>query len=496
LLHLLACELTWSLGNSSRTPPIHILDDDSLLNVFSFYRPPPLREYDHDEDRYEEGNRKWVEYCWWYELAHVCQRWRNLIFGSASYLGVALVCTKRTPVADMLAHSPSLPLVIDYYQRYGEITTEIEERATLALTQRDRIRRICLDMSSTHMQKLIVFIEEEYPILEYLVLCRRVMNGTTILMIPETLEAPRLRHLALAGFAIPIGSRLLTTSVHLVTLCLIMNSPEPPPYFYPNTVLRWLSFMPQLEMLKIRFSFGAPNYDVEGQLTHPPVMSPVALPNLRYFYFRSDSTYLEELVHRITPCPKKLDIYFITPSQRTISLPRLVQFMNTTENLKFESAKFEFTESSAFVAVYPRGETEMYSFSISAMGLDCDWQISPMAQICNSLRQIFSRVERLTLEPPAPAVWSSEEDDLGVDRAVEWRQLLGLFINMKTLRIHRMFVIAVSCCLRLDDGEHLLNLLPGLQELIYPGSGEIGDPFASFINARQRSGRPVTLPRY
>ncbi|KAI0276410.1 hypothetical protein BGY98DRAFT_986246, partial [Russula aff. rugulosa BPL654] len=52
------------------------------------------------------GRGYWVEERWWYRLAHVCQRWRNLILGSATYLGLCLVCTYGTPVADMLAHSP------------------------------------------------------------------------------------------------------------------------------------------------------------------------------------------------------------------------------------------------------------------------------------------------------------------------------------------------------------------------------------------------------
>jgi hypothetical protein len=37
-------------GNSPRTASIHILDDDSLLNVFYLYRPFLLGEDDDDED--------------------------------------------------------------------------------------------------------------------------------------------------------------------------------------------------------------------------------------------------------------------------------------------------------------------------------------------------------------------------------------------------------------------------------------------------------------
>ena len=61
------------------------------------------------------------------KLAHVCQRWRNLILGSASYLDLCLVCTSGKPVADMLTLSPPLPLIIDYDSENGDIGAEDEE---------------------------------------------------------------------------------------------------------------------------------------------------------------------------------------------------------------------------------------------------------------------------------------------------------------------------------------------------------------------------------
>jgi hypothetical protein len=51
----------------------------------------------------------------------------------------------------------------------------------------------------------------------------------------------------------------------------------------------------------------------------------------------------------------------------------------------------------------------------------------------------------------------------------------------------------LSRCLRLDDGEHPLDLLPELEELTYPVGSKADDPFTSFIDARQNAGRPVTL---
>jgi hypothetical protein len=456
----LACESTWPTGNSPHTALIHILDDDSLLNVFSLYRSFLLGKDNDDDDRFKEGKRQWVEECWWYKLVHVCQRWRNLIFRSASYLGLSLVCTNGTPVADMLAYSPSLPLVIDYFEGYDGVTAEDEEGAILALKQRNRVRRVRL-FTITNLQKFIAAIDKEYPILEHLIIWNRIKENTTISMFPETVEAPHLRHFALVDITLPIESRLLTTAVHLVTLYLVMNNPHT--YFNPNTLLAWLSFMPKLETLKISFLFSAPDRDVERQPTHPPVMSPVTLPNLYHFYFRGDSTYLEALVHRITPCPEKLDICFVI--QPTFSVPCLLQLMNTRENLKFERAIFRFSEWQAFMAFYPRGEAEMYALSIAVNGCGFVLQLSSVAKICNSLSQIFSAVEHLTLDIGTLDSWSTEEYSLGVN-SVGWRQLLSSFSNVKTLRIHKILVEGVSRCLELDDGDLSLGLLPELQELI------------------------------
>jgi hypothetical protein len=387
----------------------------------------------------------------------------------------------------MLVHSPPLPLVVDY--REGDISAEDEEGIILALNQRDRVRRIRFQLPGPNMQKFIVAIDGEYPILEYLVVTPWIEVISTILKFPETFQAPNLRHLLLAGFALPIGSRLLTTAVGLVSLCLVVD--HLPTYFLPNTLLQWLSFMPQLEMLWIGFFFAVPKRDVERQLMHTPITPPVTLPNLHCFKFRGVSTYLEAFVHRITtPLLEKLEISFF--KQLTFSVPRLLHFMNTTENLRFYSAKFDFSDKMVDVEVYPHGEAKLYAFSV---GVDCwhlDWQVSSAAQIFNSLRQVFSAVEHLTLEHKVHSQSSGELNE--VDRA-EWRKLLGSFSNVKTLRIDKGLVDELSRSLNLDDGELPLELLPELQELTYSGSGDTGDVFTSFIDSRQNAGRPITLVR-
>ena len=481
------------MGNSPLTPSIHTLDDDSLLNVFYLYRPFLLGEDDDEYARFAGGRGKWNRGQWWYKLSHVCQRWRRVILSSASYLGVSLVCTEGTPVADMLAHSPPLPLDLDYFYEDVEIAAEDEEGAILALKHYNRLRRVRLAMPATSLQKLIEAMDDEYPSLEYLIVTPPDEDKSSICQFPETFPAPNLRHLYVDGFALPIGSQLLTTAAGLVTLCLDMVHPST--YFHPNILLRWLSFLPQLEMLVVYFSFPVPNRDVERQLTHTPITTPIALPNLRYFDFQGVRTYLETLVHRITaPRLEKLRILFF--NQLTFSVTRLLQFVDATENLTFKSAKVWFSDkyifAKVFVDVYPDEEADVYALSIAVECWHFDWQVSSAAQIFNSLSPLFSAVEHLALEHDVHSQSSEEHNE--ADRT-KWRQLLGSFRNVKALLISEGLVEELSRCLELDDGELPLELLPELQELTYFGRGNTGEPFTSFIDARQVAGRPLTLTR-
>ncbi|KAI0285883.1 hypothetical protein BGY98DRAFT_943855 [Russula aff. rugulosa BPL654] len=180
----------------SHTTSIHILDDYSLLNVFYHYRSAVINE-DEDGVPVARGTR-WDRGEWWYKLAHVCKRWRNLTLGSASYLELCLVCTPGKPVADMLAHSPPLPLVIDYDGENDDIDAEDEEGITLALEQRDRVRRVRLWMPVSKLQSLLLLMAsvEEYPVLEYMIVGPEAKDNLA-LMLPGALQAPQLHHLLL-----------------------------------------------------------------------------------------------------------------------------------------------------------------------------------------------------------------------------------------------------------------------------------------------------------
>ena len=427
---------------------------------------------------------RWDRGRWWYQLAHVCQRWRNLILGSASYLRLSLVCTIGTPVENMLANSPPLPLTVDYRSEDG-ITAEDEEGLLLALEQRHRVQHLRLAFPVQNLRKFVMAMDEEYPLLEYLIMGPQ-MKGITPLILSETLQAPNLHHLMLSGFTYPIRSRLHPTAVGLVTLHLAIMHPSA--YFQPNALLQWISFMPQLENLMIAFAFPVPNRDVKRQLTHTPITTLITLPNLRLFWFRGVSAYLEAVICRMTT-PRLENMQIRLFKQLTFSVPRLSQFMDTTENIRFDEAVIMFQEKQIHVGMSFR-EANTYSFVITVHCWHLDWQISSVAQICNALSQVFSAVERLTLRHYVHGQSSEEHND--VDR-IEWHNLLRSFSNVKTLRVERGLVEQLSRCLRLEDGELSLELLPELQELTYSGNHAAGDVFTSFVDARLNAGRPVTV---
>jgi hypothetical protein len=72
---------------------INTLPNDVLLEIFLF-----LCEVKPRRDR------------WWRMLVQVCQRWRNLVFGSPRVLDLQLRFTDRTPVKTMLDVWPAIPI--------------------------------------------------------------------------------------------------------------------------------------------------------------------------------------------------------------------------------------------------------------------------------------------------------------------------------------------------------------------------------------------------
>jgi hypothetical protein len=205
--------------------------------MFYLYRPPMVvgRRDEYKFERIIEGT-DWVP--------------RTLVrqtpkYEAPSSLANVCWCIPSVHLAHLLRtcwHIHPLPLIINYTGP-DDFTAEDDGGIVLALKQRDRVRRIRLAVSP-NLQKVAMAIDEEYPILEYLLIEK--VDERTALTLLETLQAPHLRHFLLFDSILPIRSRVLTTAVGLVTL----SCDDPPIHLLPaKYLLHWISFMPQLETL-------------------------------------------------------------------------------------------------------------------------------------------------------------------------------------------------------------------------------------------------------
>ena len=96
----------------------------------------------------------------------------------------------------MLAHSPPLPLVIDYVDEDRETTAEDEGGILLALQHRHRVRHIRLCIPVSNLQKVIGAIDGEFPMLEYMYI-EPLANDDESIILPEMSRAPQIRRLVL-----------------------------------------------------------------------------------------------------------------------------------------------------------------------------------------------------------------------------------------------------------------------------------------------------------
>ena len=171
------------------------------------------------------------------------------------------------------------------------------------------------------------------------------------------------------------------------------------------------------------FLFPVCSHHVGGQFMHMAIAAPITLPNLRHFSFKGVTAYLEALLHRISaPRLQKLEITFF--NQLTFFIPRLLHFVDTTESLRFKTARFEFFEEKVDVEVYPHEEADMCALRIIVNCCHLDWQVSSVTQIFNALSPVLSAVEHLNLKHREHSQSSEEHNEVNL---TEWRKLLGSF---------------------------------------------------------------------
>jgi hypothetical protein len=477
----------WTKTGSSGTQQLIFakkINDDLLVEIFDFCRPDNISPNTYPRN-------------WWYTLAHVCQRWRRVLFATPTRLGITLVCNSRTPVVDMLANSPPLPLII-YWGNPGTLDTDGSvKNVLLALSHRDRVRRLTLHMSETSMCEVFSSMKGPLPMLETLQLYCSTYNGNirSNTKLPTMFEAPNLRHLQLSDLKLlPQSAKLLNNvtarpSIVSFTVGEITTKPA--------ALMACLASMPRLKVLKIGVFFSIPSGPTERKERDlcaggRPESTQLALTDLEEFEYQGISDYLEALAAQISaPFLKKLSITLSNTVDDNADLNAtrfkyLSRLISGAAGLAFQFARVRFKDGFSIVLDHDelwtgRGAFEL-RFNNRTYHFEAD--VGRVADICRVLAPMPSTVQSLLLEDGNRNSWDPKPE------REEWHELLRVFDNVKTLRVAGRFVEELDKALKPDKNDSVQALLPRLQEIVQYGPEK---EFAAFVQARQVAGSPVRV---
>ena len=452
-----------------------MLSNDVILEIFDFYVDEDMDN--EDPELYEkETTEAWIT------LAHVCRRWRSVVFRSPRRLNLRLLCTPLTPTRDTLDIWPPLPLII----RVESEPPRVED-VIAALEHNECVCQIDLiDLTSSQWEDVTdsAAVCRPFPELTHLQLA--VLGPKAIL--PDSFldgTAPRLRSLYLVDVLFPKLLKLLLSTTHLVDLSL-----DGIGYIPPEAMAISLSALTSLEYLCLYFRSPRPRPETR----RPPPPTRSILPSLTEIRFKGASEYLEVILARIdAPRLDKLDIAFF--NQIVFNTPQLFQFISRRPTLSApEKGYIEFSPRAIIV----KFSSQTSDYGVASVHIPCsvsEWQISSLEQVCTSSFPPFSTLEDLHIFEDQLYSLRWQDD---VENAV-WLDLLRSFVAVKNLYISEDFVPRIAPALQELVGGRTTEVLPNLDNIFLGGfqsPGPLHEGIEKFIIARRLASHPVAVSRW
>ncbi|KAH9980887.1 hypothetical protein BGW80DRAFT_1247742 [Lactifluus volemus] len=383
-------------GRISPAPRVTIgaLSDDVLLDIFRFCVPQfyPVLDYPPKT---------------WYDLVHVCQRWRFVVFASPLSLDLHLYCTPGTPVREGLDVWPPLPITI----WSGPGPGYLGDNVIAALEHPDRVREIWLFNLHPSLGRLITAMQKPFPALENLCLEIDDKIGQTVPALANTFLdgfAPHLQSLTLNGIPFPTLPRLLLSSNGLSRLHL-RNIPHSG-YISPEELARAVSTLTRLTYLDIGFKSPASYPDPRTQRLPP--LTPAVLPALTTFKFHGVSEYLEDLVAQIdAPLLEDVDITLF--NQLIFNIRHLPRFVGHTSSFTpYNRAEMTFHDGHIVISLLPAFPRAPNLFRLELRCRGVDWQVSSMEQICGQCSFLLSGIDQLDIRGDVDLLGSTLQVDM------------------------------------------------------------------------------------
>ncbi|KAI0249098.1 hypothetical protein BJV78DRAFT_1156041 [Lactifluus subvellereus] len=501
-----------SPGDLERLPSttINNLSEDLLLEIFHSHR----QSFERLSRDYESS---WNSREGWFTLAHVCQKWRFIVFTSCSRLHVRLVFMSRRPLrAVMLTYLPPLPIVVDY-SRPGVWTLLEGNRAVAALkSYPDRVRRIAISGWNYNLEGVCKATNCSFPALESFDLLAAGNPGIGAYPARFTFparmllgSAASLRRLELKNVIFKSLSQLLSSTTGLVDLTLHIDTICRSSLV---SLLAHLQGMPCLRSLEVQtlshcsHTAGSLNSSTSGSRETSTSASREASTSAS----RETSTQRGDIVSMSRWCFEPLAASLSAPFLQDLNihlkkdssvepLPHLSRFIRDVEE-QFFAAQVKLAPEDFEISVLTHSHSidePRRRISIRDIGR---WKV----QTGTALNAKLTTVEELFLESPYPDLeggprWLSQ-------CPIPWGGFLGQFHNVKILRVERGLVLDVAHFLSQVSA---LDLLPALEEIELRSSVsryvDDAEPISDiqreavdgtlrpFVTAREQTGRPVKI---
>ncbi|KAF8263325.1 hypothetical protein EI94DRAFT_1807422 [Lactarius quietus] len=245
----------------------------------------------------------------------------------------------------------------------------------------------------------------------------------------------------------------------------------------------------QLKSLRIHFlPFASSVYRDTGSAGRP-LKTRAILPALSEFHFSGDGAYLEDLISRIdAPVLRQLNITFFKPD--AFETVQLSQFISRTKSLASPQQMSILLLGDEILVVNQFQSSPLAGhFQLHITSDEIGLQAALPHILLTRLSALLSGVQRLDLKSFLP--WSPWLDPDEMTSPL-W---LDFYRNLKSvtrLEVAGVFVPTIESALEGLPEEMVRRMLPALQDL-HVGRVQSDGPIQKFAEARQSSGRPLTV---
>jgi len=358
----------------------------------------------------------------------------------------------------MLDIWPELPIIVEDYD--GSKMMQDADNLIAALKLNDRVSRINLwRVSSSELKTFAAVMQDPFPALTDLLVVADEMAP----VISDSFlggSAPRLQYLVLEGIPFPALPGILLSATDLVDLQL-KDLPHSG-YISPEAMVTCLSTLARLESLILEFQSPRSRPNRASQFPPPPTRT--ILPSLTYLHFKGVTEYLEDLVTQIdVPLLEYISITFF--NQLIFDMSQLPEFLCRTEKFKIlDRADVFFLEDLIIVklSLQTGADTTRLQLGISCRKLD--WQLSSLAQVCDSALPTLSALEGLNLGTIYAPDLLPGQDEI---ENTQWLDVLRPFTNVKDVHLSKQVAPCIAPALQelTDEGIMITEVLPALQNV-------------------------------